>query len=332
MLLAAVTAASVSCEKHGDPVSGERTEVTFAVSVPTKAAVTAHEDEVSSLDLLVFWADNGKLDAYNRVSSATTVTGNLSVGVSVHYYIVANAPADVLSAFTDETSFLAGRTALAESTASSLLMHGAGSFTVTSGGTAVPVSLDRYVSKVSVQTVEVKWMDSFTTPPAVKIGRVALVNALGHLPWSGIPTAGTLWYNRMNVATVDDGTAATANVMDMICAPHDIDVTDSSPVHLTESLYAMPNPTDNAVNCVTDPEWSARDTRVAVELLIDGVPNWYAVDLPAMRGNRHYIVTRLSILGPGADSPDKPVSRTDIEMELSVKDWEDTQTNVVFYD
>ena len=332
MLLAGLTALSVSCEKHGEPVIGPRTEVTFAVGVPTRAAVTAHEDEVHSLDLLVFRADNGRLDAYNRVSSATTVTANLSVGAAVHYYVVANAPAGALSSFTAESDFLSGKTLLGQSTASSLLMYGAGTVTVSEGGSAVPVTLDRYVSKVSVQTVEVKWLDTFTTAPEVKIGRVALVNVLGHLPWSGTPTAGTLWYNRMNVVTVDDGTDATANVMDMICAPHDITVTDSSPVHLTESQYAQPNPTDNAVNSETDPEWSVRDTRVALELLIDGVPNWYPVDLPSMQGNRHYIVTRLVVLGPGASSPDLPVTRTDIELELTVKDWEDTDTNVVFYD
>ena len=321
---------TAGCGKDAVRTRSGRTEVVFTTVFRTKAAVSSHEDHIASLDLLVFRCDNGQLDAYNRSTGGTAVSGNLSVGVSVRYYVVANAPEGVLSSFADEASFLGAKTLLSQSTASSLLMHGSGSFTVVSGSSAVPVSLDRYVSKVSVQRVEVKWLDSFVTPPSVTLGRVALVNAVGDCPWSGTPEAGSLWFNRMEIEDVDDGTPAMANVGDMLSASYSLPVPDSAPLVLTGSLYAMPNPTSNGVNSATDPLWSPRNTRVAVELLVDGVSNWYPVDLPGMLGNRHYIVTNFAVLGPGADSPDKPVSRSEVEMDVIVQDWEDIDTDIVF--
>ena len=328
--IAGLSVLAASCRRDEGGVSLGRTEVVFETATLTKAAVTAHEADILSLDLLVFRADNGALDTYKRVSGGTSVSAELPVGVAVRYHVIANAPAGILNGFSEESSFLSAKTYLYESTASSLVMHGAGSFTVADGSPAVPVSLDRYVSKVSVRSVEVKWFDSFVTPPAVSVGRVALINALGEQPWSGTPATGSLWYNKMGVVHEEDGSAATANVMDMVCASPGVMVSSSAPVTLEVSLYAMPNPTSNGVNSDTNPEWSVRNTRVALELLVDGASNWYAVDLPAMQGNRHYVITKMTILGPGSDDPDKPVSRSEIEMTLVVAEWEDIETDVLF--
>lgn len=320
-----------SCGKEGTVTEdGHRTEVRFTAGGQTKAAVTAHESDINSLDLLVFRADNGKLDAYNRVSGSTVVSGNLTVGMTAHYYVIANAPEHELDGYTDESDFLSGKTTLGQNGAA-LLMKGAGTISVVDGSPAVPVTLDRYVSKVSVQSVDVKWYDSFTTPPSFKIGRVALVNVVGDMPWSAVPAVGSVWWNRMNVSHVNDGTPATANVMDMIITPsYDIDVTGSGTIALDKSLYAYPNPTDNDVNSGTNPDWSVRDTRVALEIIIDGVPNWYPVDLPGMRPNRHYVITKMTVLGPGSYTPDIPVSRSEVELEIEVKEWEETETDVDF--
>ena len=328
--IAALSVLAASCSRDDGGLPFGRAEVVFETATPTKAAVTVHEADILSLDLLVFRADNGALDTYKRVSGGTSVSADLPVGVAVRYHVVANAPAGVLKGFADETSFLTARTYLYESTALSLLMHGGGVFTVTDGAPPVPVSLDRYVSKVSVRSIEVKWIDGFVTPPSVSVGCVALINALGEQPWSGTPATGSLWYNKMGVVHENDGSAATANVMDMVCATYGLTVSSSAAVTLDGALYAMPNPASNSVNSSTHPDWSVRNSRVALELIVDGISNWYAVDLPSMQGNRHYVVTKMIVLGPGSDSPDIPISRSQIEFSLVVAEWEDIETDVLF--
>ena len=37
--------------------------------------------------------------------------------------------------------------------------------------------------------------------------------------------------------------------------------------------------------------------------------------------NKHYRINRLTILGPGANSPDIPVERTDLAFTVSVNTW-----------
>lgn len=321
-----------SCTKEGGLVPGDaRTEVRFVTGAGTKAAVTQHEESVQTLDLLAFRADDGRLDAYNRVTGGSTVSGSLSVGVQVRYYVVANAPEHVLDGFSTESEFLAGKTLLSQSTASTLVMKGQGTLTVAKDNPAVPVILDRYVSKVSIQNVEVKWMDSYPAGTDFRVGRVVLVNAVGDIPWSGTPQAGSLWYNKLGAIDPSDGTPAMDNVMDMLCTgSYSIAVTDDSPVSLSKSVYAMPNPTDSAVNSVTAPEWSVRDTRVALELLVDGVSYWYPVDLPGMLPNRHYVVTRMVLLGPGVDNPDKPVTHDDVQLTINIEEWGEINSDVEF--
>ena len=320
-----------SCGKAQEDTGGtRRTRVCFVTGTQTKAVSPANEAVVSTLDLLAFRSDNGQLDAYNRVSGSTEVSGELSVGTTVRYYVVANAPEHALDGYLTEADLLSGKAVLGLNGASGLLMRGSGSLSVSEGNPAVPVLLDRYVSKVSVESLELKWYDSFTTPPVFRIGRVALVNVVGHMPWSGTPEAGSMWYNRMNVVTVDDGTPETQNVMDMISRSYGLDVTSSAPVTLSGSLYAFPNPTANAVNSETNPDWSVRNTRVALELLVDGESNWYPVDLPAMLPNRHYVITKMTVLGPGVDSPDKPVTRSEVLLQIQVKSWEDVETPLEF--
>ena len=93
----------------------------------------------------------------------------------------------------------------------------------------------------------------------------------------------------------------------------------------------MPNPTSNSVNSVNAPDWSIRNTRIAVELLIDGVSNWYPVDLVEMACNVHYVINSLTVMGPGSQGPDYPVVREDVNFTLFVMPWSDESVKADFY-
>lgn len=315
-----------SCREMENPAERMRTEVQFVASrYATKSGLSSHEESVHSLDVLAFRSDNGRLDAYGRRSGSSSVSASLSVGTTVHYYVIANAPEHSLDGFTSEEDFLSSKLLLAQSPLDGFIMKGAGTIVVARDNEPVVVSLDRYVSKVSLRSLSVRYMDEFDDNPSVSVGRVALVNAVGDIPWSGTPSAGSVWYNAMGVDS-----SLGSPLGELLVWDGPVSILSSSPVELGVSLYTFPNPTDNAVNSLTNPVWSVRDSRLAVELVIDGESNWYPVDLPAMRCNRHYVVNELIINGPGAVGPDYPVLRSDISFSVSVSEWDEEDVDVDF--
>lgn len=320
-----------SCSKDGSggkSVSdGERMTVVFDAGIQTtKAEVSAYEDNVETLDLLVFRAEGGKIDAYSRVSGTRRISASVTAGRAMHWYVVANAPASSLSGFSDEETFLSSVTTLSDGTGTTLVMHASGTMTVTPSLGTISVSLRRYASKVSLRSVEVAYLDSFSTAPSVSIGTVALINAVGSVPWSGTATAGDLWYNRL---TVDQTLGAALKDLLVVDSGFPA-VTSSAAVNCNAVMYAMPNPLASGVDSSTAPSWSPRCTRIAVEMIIDGTPNWYHVTIPSMSGNVHYVVDRLTINGPGAPSPDLPAERQGIEFEIRIAEWSESTTDVSF--
>ena len=85
-----------------------------------------------------------------------------------------NAPAGALS-YAPKNLFLTGVTTLTDGTSSSLVMMGSGTVLASVGGAPVPVSLDRYACKVTVQEVCVDWPEAFASGSSVTLGRIALV-------------------------------------------------------------------------------------------------------------------------------------------------------------
>lgn len=336
--LFAVTVLSVlfllpaSCVKEEGVADSGRVRVDFRLdSGPsTRSAVSGYEDVVGSLDVLVFRSGDGMLDGYSRVSGTgvSSVSAELSGGTELRWHVVANAPQGSLSGYVSETDFLNGLTTLERTASSSLfVMHGAGAIT-DAGKLAEPVRvwLDRYSCKVSVGTVDVKWKESLPSGSVVSLGRIALVNVVGTTPLSGVPAAGSLWYNRMDVDGSLSGALSSLLVADFSSVPLD----GAGTADIDCSLYCMPNPTDNGVDSSNAPQWSPRNTRIAVEIIVDGMANWYPVDIPAMECNRHYVIDRMIVLGPGSDSPDKPVVRSEMEFSFTVVPWGETDIPVSF--
>lgn len=318
-LLLAALSPLAACGGPGEPAEPVRRTVVFELDIPhTRTAVTAHEADVTSLDLLVYRVSDGSLDCSARLAGEDipSVSAPLSMGMELRYYVIANAPEGMPDAYGDEQSLLSGVTLLTHGSADGLVMWGTGGLVVEGDVPAIPVTLRRYACKVTLGSVSARFLDGSTPSTKVCVGRVALVNVTGSTPWSGEPECGDVWYNRGGVYA-----DLPAKVKDMTVADFGTPVPDSSPVTLDAALYCMPNPTDNGVNGGNSTEWSVRNTRLALELLVDGVANWYPLDLPAMQCNTNYVIERLILLGPGSDSPDKPVSRSEAEFSVSVTPW-----------
>ena len=324
-LPAVVLCIAAACGKGPDRAP-DRVSVSFEALPPalTKSLSPEAEDRVETLDLLVFRADDGMLDAHARTSASLRVGSAVTAEIPLRWYVIANAPAAALDGYASEAEFLAGETFLGES--ASLTMHAAGNgvFHAGENRSIQGIRLHRYACKVSIVELNVRWLGAFAQSPPCTLDRVALVNVRGSCPWSGTPTAeaGDLWYNPSRID------AQASSVQELLVWDGPLPIPGPDPFPLDIPLYALPNPSSGDGR--GGGAWSPRKTRLCLRLTIDGIPNWYSADLPPMAGNRHYIVSSMIIDGPGSENPDDALVRTQISFLLQVQDWEDSWNDLSF--
>ncbi len=326
IMLVAAALGAAACGK-GPGQAPDRVSISFEALDPavTKALSPEAEDRVETLDLLVFRAGDGMLDAYERSRSSLRVGASVTAGTLLRWYVVANAPEGALEGYGTEWDFLSGETFLGESP--SLTMHAAGTGVFMAGETGRLISgirLLRYACKVSVREVRVSWLGAFAQSPSCTLDRAVLVNVRGSCPWSGDPTAEAddVWLNPSR----DD--PQEASVQELLAWDGPITVSGPGPLPLEVALYALPNPSSG--DGKGSGPWSPRKTRLCLRFTIDGIPNWYAAELPPMSGNRHYVLSHLVIDGPGMANPDDALVRTQISFHLQVQDWEDSWNDLSF--
>ena len=321
LLFAAVILAG--CTDKMDAYSPERNVKVvidaYCVKMPQKSILFS-EDAVNTLDVLIF-REEGALEAYRR-SNGRTVSVEVSAGIPLEYYVVANAPAGVLEHFADKSSFLDGAVFLADNT-EAFVMSGSGKHTFSGETESLDVNLDRYVSKIRLDSITPEFMDGLSESVSVMLNSVFLVNVSAEGHWDRIPFAGDLWYNKMTKEDLE------TNMENMLEASHGTSITDSTPLSLTDVFYCMPNPTDNDVTSLHTPQWSARDTRLVIDILIGGVHNYYPINIPGMSGNKCYRIKNAILIGPGSSSPDILVERVGIKYSIEVADWGDESMDIV---
>lgn len=319
------------CGKSGgeDAVDGaSRITVSFVtLPVQTKAGAVSDAGEVAvnSLDLLAFRSESGLLDCYAHAagSGTTTVNARLTAGESLDWYLVANAPASAnLASFSTRSAFLAAKTLLQQTTSTSMVMHASGTSVFVSNPPGTPIEVDgieltRYVSKVSVNSIAVEWLNDFDTAPSCTLVRAILVNARGDCAWSGTPSAlaGDLWYNCSEDTTPEGFVGSLLSWSGSVTL-------NATGVNTNVHLFTMPNSSVGNEKAGNIP-WAPRRTRMCLCLSIGGVQQWYPIDLPSMQGNSHYVVTDLTIKGPGTASPDMGVDRTSVTFTVSIAPWDE---------
>jgi len=301
----------------------QRSLVSFNVVAPslTKGTMSAAgEAAVNTLDLLAFRTSTGALDCYVHALSDSRVEGAVTRGEAVNWYVVANAPAEAgLRSMANESQFLSSSTLLTHTSPATMVMSASGTDTFgPEKGEVNEIVLHRYACKITIEDIQVQWLAGFDVSPSCTVDRIVLMNVRGSAPYSGEPTARVddLWYN----CGEDDGSHAgvLASLLGWsgpVTVSGGVDVED-----LDVSLYAMPNPSA-AATYAGDSPWTPRKTRVAVQITIGGLAQWYAIDLPPMERNTHYVVEHLVILGPGSSAPDMDVNRTNVAFSLNVTPW-----------
>ena len=294
-------------------VGDDRVSVEFTFSdTATRAGETLDDALVRSVDALVFRRSTGVIEAAARVSSPTA-TLTIPRNTELDCYFFTNLDASVLSSVTSVGQLASLRASLADNE-SALLMEGhvSRSFTLP---TTVHVSLVRLCSKV---TVKMATVDFYHDALSVTLRRAYLINAIGDsslLPSSGEPLASS-WIHK--------GTYDLSLLSPLTYRELDIPVTSSESILLDLSLYTYPNPTDNGHTHDSHPLWDERNSRLVLEVEVNGVTYYYPVTLPSMSSGVEYLVSNALLLGLGRTHPDTVAEpRMMVGMAVAVEPWTD---------
>lgn len=322
LLVLTMIAACVSCCKSDYPIHKNGGNVTFACNGGTKASSSSTIEDVKTLDLLIFRKDDGVLEYYTRVNG-DEASVNVTTGISYLYYVVANAPQNVLNHCATVSDFCQTVWPLSD-ISGGIAMTGSGENKFKDNDTVV-VGLNRLPAKVTLEGITPLFLGKSFLGSTVKLERVYIINVNGSCLYCGTACSGSTWYNKLQTESLSPELTGY-----LIATPFK---TISGPEKITDvfSFLCCPNPINNGVTSLTEPVWSERNTRLVIEISIDGVLNYYPIDMPSMACNTSYIVKDAILLGPGSSSPDIPVSRNSLSFSVTVNPWIiDTEKTITF--
>lgn len=326
LILTVGTLCLCACTKAGSPeqlLKENRISVRVDTYCTQTKAGTASDEVINTLDILVFRSNDSVLDAYTRVSGNTGAI-SVTAGMGLDYYIVANAPVNVLSSYLRKSSFLSDITTFSGISDAGFLFLGEGTGTFDGENNNVDVELNRYACKIGIDNIIPAFMDTDLGDNDVVFTRSYLINVNGTEPWSRTAAAGEVWYSKMAFDT-----SLSSGLKKAFLKERNVPVVSSDSISANDVFYCFPNPTDNDVTSATAPEWSIRNTRLVLEFSIGGNLNYYPIDVPAMESNKFYHITNVTLIGPGSSSPDIPVERQSITYTIEVNPWGSESQDIV---
>ena len=262
-------------------------------STGTDETVKISENAIKTLQVFVF--RDGSLDAYGKGENTSSITLTCTSG-SREVYALVNAPD--LSSITSQEDLKGYLFDLNCNSSGSLLMYGNQSVTLP-GNKTVNISVQRMVSRIVVKKVTRDFEAAALASQAFSIKAIYVQNASGNGNIKG--DSNTKWYNEAT------GTADLPSLLyDAVSSG---DIKNNAVYSTSHYFYAMPN--DNSVKVTT----------VVIEAVLGGRTFYYPIELPALGSNHSYEISGITIKRPGSDSPDKPVSTSDITFSVSVVDW-----------
>lgn len=252
------------------------------------------------LDLYAFRRSDGCLETISS-GSGDSISVNLVKGREYNLYLIGNGHG-IAYGIGDEEEFLQKRIRLEDNDpARPLFFSSAISYKCLDEEPLI--GLRRYLSRISIKEIRSEWLEDMPC----KVTMIAVVNASGSIPLSGIPDDKDICYNRAGVMDELSG-----KIRDMLVWEGEIDIRTSSMTGL--SLYTLPN----------------SSTRLAIRVAHGSEINWYPVELPVMRCNTDYEIDCVVIKGPGSPGPDQEIDRRSVSFDITVKPWENENIDVDF--
>ena len=272
----------------------------------TKSADADFDDDHSEVSNVQFFVFDGEvLDAYKKIGSATSTTMTVKAGDKTVWAVV-NAPD--ISNVTTLTQLKAVSSTLLNN-ASNFVMVGSNTGTVPSED-PIEIEVKRIASRVVVKKVTAAFSNPAYASMSCKLVKMFLINAPGDINLE-LTNAPTTWYAQRAYEAV----TGLTDHLSTSGGNHEL---NTAAFETVCRHYCYPNPT------VADSQatsWSARHTRMVIEVLLGSETFYYPITMPVLEPGKSYEIENLTITRKGSNNPDQPISLSDATFEISVKEW-----------
>lgn len=195
--------------------------------------------------------------------------------------------------------------------------------------TSIKVTVDRFVSKVTLGKVIVDFSENpYYKGSTLNIRSIYLTNVLGSCPYSmnpsSAPSSSDIWYNRMKLEPSPLSVSSLTADKGL-----DIKIQDGTAEDMSLVYYAYPN------GCSEDSfaeTWEPRKTRLVIEASLEGKDCWYHITIPSMKPNSSYNINSCTIRNIGGTSPEEHLELSPLDIRMNVTDWKTGFTETITFD
>ena len=299
LIFAAVAAvAFAGCSEKdvelSDAQSGERVQLT--VRLPegtTKATGTPKDAQVNDVQVFIF-DKNGVYETSNA-GKGSSLTLTCTTGEKK---IVALINAPVQNSVRNIDDLRARESDLKDCRLDNVVM--AGEITkVLTASTSVTIPVERLAARVSIAQIKPDFELTQHRNLSFKVKAVYLVNVAGKRAYLSANTPST-WYNKGRYIAE----TSPSFLYDEVSSDA---IAEGGAYKVEHFFYCYPNTTST-------------QTRLVVEAEVGGYIYYYPVTLDSVAPNTAYCYN-LTITRLGSDSPDVPVSDSQVKVSVTVKDW-----------
>jgi len=262
--------------------------------------------DISSLAVFAFTEDG-------EIANSTVSTGNTAImkvpEKRLKCYAVVN-PHDPMDGIITESELLSKVSYLKNNSPEAFEMSGHATADIRKSK-KVSIDVERFCAMLKLGNVSLKWKSQYSYPELRITGIFAenIVPAcLYSFSTASVP-AGS-WINKMKWESNLGGLAGSQE---------NIILKNGESVNCNKSFFVYPNPTAEDIQGKTP--FSARHTRLVIEVLCGDKRWYYPISIPDIRSNTCYYLDNLIITGPGSENPDIEVSRSIMGFDLRVSSW-----------
>lgn len=329
----ATAAILVSCNKVDNPQPNVEEfpsqEVTISLcDNMTKALSDVHDKTINktkgAIKILAFDA-SGRLSGYGENNAnATDITMSIKQGQTDIFAIVNST--EVLADVKTKAQLLAKKSLLRNNNTTYLVMTGHVTENISSTSQTINIPVDRFASKIKIDKITMNFSSPAHQQLSCHLNGIYLTNVAGdcNFDCTSVPT---IWFNKLKdeTATAQEGSdlrylkPLISDTFKNKPTPDAGSVLKHGESHATPHyFYCYPNNTQKDSH---DDVWSARYTRLVVEIDIDNTIYYYPINLPNLERNKLYEITNLTITGLGSDSPELPLEKGNYTVSISINDW-----------
>lgn len=318
-IIIAITASLtfLSCSKvPATPPPVDKATISISIiSESTKSddiSTTAGEEAITSLEVLVFRADegpdNGILDTRKNATASEIAANALTLEATPgrrNIYVFANAPG--LNNIANESDLRSYVSSMSDNSRDSFVMIGTPGATssISAGNTTnnINVALHRLACRIKVENIRTDFPSDALRNAAFSLKSIYLAN----VPATFTPINGDV---SDIFSTIPAPTAYMAATNDLTALSYTGRTLSDNPFSADIYLYSYPN---------SD---TVRTTKVVIETEMNGVTYYYPIEITGTRPNTAYTINNVVITRLGSTDPDTPVTISGCSFNVEVQPWQ----------